>query len=48
VKEATWGEVKTDYEQISSESDQLTVRQESINKEVKKMKDIVRIHQVRA
>ncbi|CAB4033131.1 structural maintenance of chromosomes 6-like, partial [Paramuricea clavata] len=45
VKEATWGEVKTDFDQISSESDQLTVRQESINKEVKKMKDVVRMHQ---
>lgn len=44
--EETWGEVKSEMDKISSESDQLSVRQESINGEVRKMKDIVKMHQV--
>ena len=39
--------MKTELEDIASESDQLTERQQAINSEVKKMKTIVRSHQVR-
>lgn len=47
MKEADWTKVKTELESISGESDQLKGRQEHINSEVKKIKNIVRLHQVK-
>ena len=46
MKEAEWTNVKTELEAIASESDQLTERKQAINSEVKKMKTVVRTHQV--